>query len=95
MTMIKKACPSGKIRHVNLESAQVYQRKLRKGWEVLEAYQCNRCKGWHLGHPKGHHKKKPKDMKFTPEQKEKRKKAKILLSDIKGMRKQDVMMNNK
>jgi hypothetical protein len=91
---IKKSCTTGKLIHVNLESAQFYQRKLRKGWEVLEAYQCNRCNGWHLGHAKGQLKKKEKILKnLTPEKKEKRKQAQKMALDLKSIRKQDIILN--
>jgi hypothetical protein len=72
---IRKRCVTGKVIHVTREAAGIYQRQLRGGWEILESYQCNKCNGWHLGHPIGSKKKNTLEPKLTEGQKAKKKRA--------------------
>lgn len=91
---IKKRCITGKQVHISLESAHVFQKKLRKNWDILGAYQCTYCNGWHLGHAIGQKKKITGGVenisKLTESQKKKRQKAAKKKMQLNDLRNQDL-----
>jgi hypothetical protein len=50
VNMTKYWSCSRKIRYVSIERATKEVNRLKKKGEVLYAYQCDFCNGWHIGH---------------------------------------------
>jgi hypothetical protein len=51
-------CPAGKIRHGSSTEAEIARARMVESGAAspgeLKVYLCQRCTGWHLGHPPGY-----------------------------------------